>query len=167
MAWKESGKLFAQLVRHISSAAPDTGIASRVRIRHSRGRAEIEIVPGEPLDAIDARTRLPLPLRRGPDGGERLDLAVGRPGAMRPVLLQKKDGTSLVVGAVSPPDPELLPSDEGLFDGAAPPLSWRELENKLSGGRMSAEQRMDLSPWLILAVLLLLPIDVGLRRYEA
>ena len=42
--------------------------------------------------------------------------------------------------------------------------SWAELNHRLSESRVSGEERRNLTPWLIIAALFLLPVDVALRR---
>jgi len=173
MTWPGSAKLFAQLVRYVSSAAPDAELAARLRTTLEGARAVVRIdagAPGETLTAIDVETRRPIPLTVEPDGGTSFSVPLERAGDMQRTLLQRPDGKQLLVGAVRAYDAEFAPRDPAhdLFaGGAVEPQGWPELERTLAGARMSGERRVDLSLWGILAVLVLLPLDVALRRFAA
>ena len=170
--WKDSGKLFAQLLRHVSSAAPDTEFASRVYVKRVNGTAKVRIDPGpsdETLAAMDAESRVPIPLRRRADGGHELSVPLQAGGEMRRLRLQHGDGKSLLVGALQAYDPEFAPPDpeHDLFSGAVTAVDWADLATRLDTARVPGERRVDVAPWLILAVLFLLPLDVALRRFNA
>jgi hypothetical protein len=171
-AWPDAAKLVSQLVRFLSSATPDTELAGRVRVSVSGGEAVLRIDPGAPaerLAALDAESGEALAPAATADGGRELRLKLDPSGGPRRVVLRRPDGRGLVVGAVRGTDPEYLPSPEGpaLLSGAARVAPWPELEKALDAARMSADRRVDLSPWLVLAVVLLLPLDVALRRYAS
>jgi hypothetical protein len=162
----------AQLVRYLSSSTPDTELAGRVRVTTEGPGAVLRVDaggPAESLSAKEAATGEILPLETARDGSRLLRVPLERAGELRRVLLQREDGRGLLVGAVRAADPEYLPSPEGpaLRSGLARVSAWSELESNLAGGRLSTERRVDLSPWLVLAVLFLLPLDVALRRYSA
>jgi hypothetical protein len=163
LAWKDSGKLFAQFVHTLSGSGPDAELAGRIRI--SSGTVRLD---GSDLVVSDAGGR-PLKFVEEGDGTAVLTLPPGQPGELQRILLQRADGKKLVLGAVMPYGMEFDPPDpvRDLFAGALEPLSWQALERKLAEGGVSGERRSDLAPWLIVAVLLLLPIDVALRRYAA
>lgn len=167
--WPGSGKLFAQLLRHLSSAAPDANLASRVRVTVEGGQALVRIDPGDPLTAMSVSARRPIPVIPREDGGGTLLIPPGNAGEMHRVLLQGRDGKNLLIGALRASEVEFLPPAPGhdLFEKTAAPLSWKELEKALGEARIPGERRVDLSPWLILATALLLPLDVALRRLNA
>jgi Mg-chelatase subunit ChlD len=170
LAGPASGKLFAQLVRYLSSADPDLELAGRVRISSEGGQVILRVdpgVPGETLDAFDLPSRKPLPLAREADGGRTLRLSLPPTGEIRGVLLRRADGKGLLVGALRPSDPETLPAepDRDLFRRLEP-LSWEELERRLPDARMAGDRAWDLAAAALLLAALLLPLDVGLRRWN-
>jgi Mg-chelatase subunit ChlD len=173
MTWPGSAKLFAQLVRYVSSAAPDAELAARLHVKVDGARAHVRLDPGPPgesLTVLDLEARRPIPPSVEPDGGASYALPLERAGDMKRALIQRPDGKQLQVGAVRSYDAELSPPDPArdLFaGGSAEARGWAELERTLAGARMSGERRVDLSLWGILAVLLLLPLDVALRRFNA
>lgn len=170
LTWPASGKLFAQLVRYLSSAAPDLELAGRVRIVPDGGHAVLRVEPGAPgetLSAFELPSRRPIPLRREADGGRTLRLDLPSTGEVRSVLLQRGDGKGLLVGALRPSDPETLPAEpeRDLFR-LLTPVSWEELERRLPDARMTGDRTWDLTAAALLAAALLLPLDVGLRRWN-
>ncbi|HXG62219.1 MAG TPA: VWA domain-containing protein [Planctomycetota bacterium] len=170
LAGPASGKLFAQLVRYLSSADPDLELAGRVRISSEGGQAILRVdpgAPGETLAAFDLPSRKPLPLAREADGGRTLRLALPPTGEIRGVLLRRADGKGLLVGALRPSDPETLPAepDRDLFRRLEP-LSWEELERRLPDARMAGDRVWNLAAAALLWAALLLPLDVGLRRWN-
>ncbi len=170
--WAGSGKLFAQLLRYASSAASDAELASRVRWSAEGGRTVLRIDPGpadESLTALDARTGRPIPMGREPDGGFRIAVEAEKPGEMQTIGLERKDGKKLSLRAFRSYESEFNPPEPAhdLFAGALEPLAWEALEARLSGPATRGERRTDLTLWAIVAVLLLLPLDVALRRYSA
>ncbi len=171
-AWPEAGKLVAQVVRFLSGSAPDIELAQRIRVRTEGREAVVRVdagAPAEGLEARDAATGEPAAIGTSGDGESAIRLPLERAGELRRLRLRWPDGRSLLVGAVRTADPEYLPSPEGRALEAAAPRGepWRELESHLAGARMTADRRLDLSPWLVLAVAILLPLDVAVRRYRA
>ena len=172
LSWPAAGKLFAQLVRHLSSAVPDTDLAGRLHLSLAGDRARIRIDPGpgdEALRAVTAPSGPPQDPSRGPDGTRIFEIPLGRPGELRRVLLQRPDGKNLWIGAIRAYEEEFAPpcADRDLFAGRAVPISWTELERRLEAAKIPGERRQDLCPWLIAAAALMLSIDVGIRRYSA
>jgi hypothetical protein len=99
-----------------------------------------------------------LELRPGPAGTLETFLRPPKPGEPLRVLLRRKDGKSLTIGAVRGYDDEFRPGMSRWADRDA------GLEAP-AGLPKPAERPMDLSPWLALLAALLLPLDVGLRRW--
>jgi Ca-activated chloride channel family protein len=166
--WKDAGKLAAQVVRSLAAAPPDLDFAARARVSVAGRRARIRVdagAAGETLSAFDAETRAPLPLALDPDGGYGLTLALDRTAEPRRVLLQKAGGPSVLLGAIPTSDEEFIPGP--VFSGGARATDWAGLERDLSGGRVPAERKADLSPWLAGLAALLLAIDVAVRRFAA
>lgn len=171
MAWKDAGKLFAQLVRHVYSASPDTELAGRVSVRTEGAHAIVRIEAGpegERLSVREAETLQELPLARESGGGWLLRLPLERP-EMRRLLLDRGDRKQVAFGALRAYDPEVAPADpeHDLFASVAAPQTWESLGRQLAGPRPPTDQSRDLALWAILAALLLLPLDVALRRMNA
>ncbi len=172
VTWKDSGKLFAQLVRHVYSAAPDAELAGRVSIRMQGADAILRVdagAEGERLTVKEAGTLRELPLRRSSDGGWSLRIPLERPGDMQRFLLDRGDGKQVILGALRVYEREFAPAspEHDLFAGPSSPPGWSDLETRLRAPRIPAEQRQDFSLWAILAALALLPLDVALRRFAA
>jgi hypothetical protein len=85
---------------------------------------------------------------------------------MRRLLLQRADGKKLVLGSLRAYEEEFAPAEPSrdLFANGLAAVTWTTLDATLGDLRVSGEQRRDLTPWLIIAALLLLPLDVALRR---
>jgi Ca-activated chloride channel family protein len=168
LAWKESPKLFAQLLRYVSGSGPDAELAGRVRITRDGSRSILRLDPagaGGAIRVTDPDGRA-LPVFQDAQAEGLVALALERPGELRRVLLQREDGKTLQVGALSAYDEEFAPADSSrdLFANGLEAVGWDQLGARLADAKASGEQRQDLVPWLIIAALLLLPLDVALRR---
>jgi hypothetical protein len=170
LTWKDSGKLFAQLLRYLSSAAPDIELAGRLRLRVEGNRAIVNLDPGPPDETLTAvsGTGAAVPLVPTSEGGSTLVIPLDRPDIPQLLRLQRKDGKNLQIGAIRSYDAEYAPSDpeHDLFHSRAVPIGWEALTRSLDAARVPGDKREDASLWLILAALLLLPLDVALRRYS-
>jgi len=74
-----AARLFAQLLRHLSSAAPDSDLASRVLVTLKGDRAVVRIDPGPPEEGLtvsDPAGTGERPLRPSGDGGAALEIAL-------------------------------------------------------------------------------------------
>jgi len=166
--WKDAPKLFAQLVRYASGSGPDAELAARVRITHDGSRAVLRIDPagsGGAISVLDADGRT-LPAEPDARGESRVTLPLDPPGELRKLLLQRADGKKLPLGSVRGCDEEFAPADASrdLFANGLASTTWEALDGRLRESRVSGEERRDLTPWLIVAALFLLPLDVALRR---
>jgi hypothetical protein len=170
LRWKDSPKLFAQLVRYVSGSGPDSELAGRVRISRDGARSLLRIDPtgsGGALTVTDVTRKeaRPLPVERNAEGEGVVTLSMDPPGEVR-LLLQRADGKKLQLGLIRACEEEFAPPDPSrdLFSNGLPAATWEELDGRLSETRAAGEQRHDLAPWLIIVALLLLPVDVALRR---
>lgn len=164
MAWKDSPKLVAQLVRYVSGSGPDAELAARVRIT----RDGLRIDPsgsGGAISVTDQETSRPLPVEHDVDGEARVAVPMDHPGEKR-LLLQRADGKKLQLGVVRAYEAEFAPAEPSrdLFANGLAPATWEQLDGRLAESRVAGEQRLDLAPWLVIAALFLLPVDVALRR---
>jgi uncharacterized membrane protein/uncharacterized protein YegL len=170
LRWKDSPKLFAQLVRYVSGSGPDSELAGRVRISRDGARSLLRIDPagsGGALTVTDVTRKevRPLPVERNAQGEGVVTVSMESPGEVR-LLLQRGDGKKLQLGLIRACEEEFAPPDPSrdLFSNGLPAATWEELDGRLMETRAAGEKRHDLAPWLIIAALLLLPVDVALRR---
>lgn len=167
-AWKDTGKLAAQLVRSLSAAPPDEDLAARARLV-VRGRvARLRVEPGAPGEVLSAFSGdVPLPLLKDADGGASMELKLeGHPPEPKFFTLRRgTDGSSAQFGAVAMAEDEALPGPR--FPGGVKALTWSELESRLPRDAVPAERSEDLSPWLAALAALLLAVDVAVRRFAA
>jgi Mg-chelatase subunit ChlD len=168
LAWKTSPKLFTQLIRFVSGAGPDAELGNRVRLSPDGARALLHLDaagPGGALQVTDAEGT-PLPVERDGDGEGLVRVPLDRPGELRRLLLRRGDGRSMPLGAIRAYDEEFAPRDASrdLFANGLTPQSWEQLDRELVGSRVAGDTPLDLVPWLVVAALLLLPVDVALRR---
>lgn len=170
MPWKDSPKMVAQLVRYLSGSGPDSELASRVRITRDGSRHVLRIDSSGAGGAItvadlsDGRLR-PLVVEHDAQGEERITIPMEQPGEKR-LLLQRADGKKLQLGVIRAYEEEFAPADASrdLFANGLASTTWEQLDARLAETRVAGEQRLDLAPWLVIAALFLLPVDVALRR---
>ncbi len=168
LSWKETPKLFAQLIRFVSGAGPDADLGNHVRLTPDGSRALLHIDaagPGGAIKVTDA-TGTPLPLERSGDGEGLVSVALDHPGDLRRLLLQRADGRTMAVGAIRAYDEEFAAREPSrdLYANGLEARSWDQVDQELRGGHVAGESPLDLTPWLVMAALLLLPVDVALRR---
>jgi hypothetical protein len=172
LAWKDSPKLFAQLLRYISGSGPDSELAGRMRVSREGQRSILRIDPSGPggaLTVTDVSVKdapQPLSIEHDAQAEGLVTLPQDRPGRMRRILLQRADGRKLVLGSIRAYEEEFAPADAArdLFANGLTAVTWDQLDAKLGEIRMTGARRQDLVPWLLIAALLLLPLDVALRR---
>jgi hypothetical protein len=170
--WKDSPKLFAQLLRYVSGPGADAELAGRVRITRDGDRTLLRIDPAGPggalsiTDVTEKESPRPVEIREDPQAEGVATLRGDRPGRMRRLLLQRADGKKLVLGSLRAYDEEFAPAEppRDLFANGLKAVTWGGLDASLGEWHVSGERRRDLTPWLIVAALLLLPLDVALRR---
>ncbi len=168
--WAGTTKLFAQLVRHLSNAVEDVELASRVRVERHPDRVEFVSGPGIEIHEV-APGRARVPAAVDADGAWRSVLPL-RPGATHQVsILRSRDGQSESLPAefavLSPP--ELLPPPDRpaafpRVEAEPPPVS--DLARLLPPATMARRERSELAGTFLLAALLLLPVDVAIRRFR-
>lgn len=168
LGWKDSPKLFTQLVRFLSGAGPDADLGNRVRLNPDGARALLRIDasgPGGAIKVTDA-SGTAFPVERDADGESVVSVPLDRPDELRRLLLQRADGKTMAVGAIRAYDEEFAPREPArdLFANGLPALPWEGLDKELDVARVAGESPLDLVPWLLVAALLLLPVDVALRR---
>jgi Mg-chelatase subunit ChlD len=166
--WKDAPKLFAQLVRYASGSGPDAELAGRIRVCREGSRTVLRLDPagaGGAISVINSDGR-PLPAEADARGELRVALPVDPPGELRKLLLQRADGKKMPLGSVRGCDQEFAPVDPSrdLFANGLAATTWEALDGQLGESRVRGEERRDLTPWLIVAALFLLPLDVALRR---
>jgi Mg-chelatase subunit ChlD len=172
VAWKDSPKLFAQLLRYVSGSGADAELAGRVRIRQDGDRTLLRIDPEGPggaltiTDITEKESPRAVEIGRDAQAEGVATLPGERPGRMRRLLLQRADGKKLVLGSLRAYEAEFAPSDSShdLFANGLTPVTWSALDATLGELHVSGERRRELTSWLIIAALLLLPLDVALRR---
>lgn len=171
LTWKDSPKLFAQLLRFLSGSGPDAELAGRVRFSRDGEAALLRIDaagPGGALSVTDASGAV-LPIESDADAEGRVRIPLEHPGELRRLLLQRADGKKVALGAIRAYDEEFSPREAShdLFANGLPAATVEELGRLLGETRVTGEERRDLVPWLVIAALLLLPVDVALRRIMA
>ncbi|HLY09481.1 MAG TPA: VWA domain-containing protein [Planctomycetota bacterium] len=169
LGWKDSPKLFAQLVRFLSGSGPDAELAGRVRFSRDGAGALLCLDaagPGGALTVTDAASGAVLPIEQDPDGDGRVRIALDQPGELRRLKLQRADGKKVALGAIRAYDEEFAPREPSrdLFAAGLQATSVDQLDRILGETHVSGEERRDLIPWLVIGALLLLPLDVALRR---
>ena len=169
LGWKDAPKLFAQLLRFLSGSGPDSELAGRVRFSRDGAAAVLHLDaagPGGALTVTDAASGASLAVEQDPDGDGRVQVALDQPGELRRLKLQRADGKKVALGAIRAYDEEFAPRQPShdLFANGLPAMTMDQVGRLLSESRASGEERQDLIPWLIVAALLLLPVDVALRR---
>jgi hypothetical protein len=167
--WKDGPKLFAQLVRFLSGSGPDAELAGRVRFSRDGSAAVLHLDAagtGGALTVTDLASGTPLTVERDSDGDGRVRVLLDQPGELRRLKLQRADGKKVALGALRAYDEEFAPREPSrdLFANGLPSVPMEQVSRTLSETRASGEERQDLIPWLIVAALLLLPVDVALRR---
>jgi Ca-activated chloride channel family protein len=168
-SWKDSPKLFAQLVRFLSGSGPDSELANRVRfIRDGAGALLLIDAAGAggALTITDASSQSVLPIEMDAEGQGRVRVALDQPGELRRLKLQRADGKKVALGAIRAYEEEFAPREPArdLFAGGMNTVAMKDLGSALGTTTVAGEERRDLTPWLVIGALLLLPLDVALRR---
>jgi Mg-chelatase subunit ChlD len=168
LTWKDSPKLFAQLVRFVSGSGPDAELAGRVRLSRDGAGALLHVDPAGAGGAITVADDggAALPLRRDSEADGVIHVPLEKPGELRRLFLQRGDGKKLALGAIRAYEEEFAPRDPSrdLFANGLPASTMDQLDKVLGESKVAGEERRDLMPWLVIAALLLLPLDVALRR---
>jgi len=160
----QAPKLFAHLIRHLSSAAVDLDLASRVEIQTDRRTGRIQIEPGEPNETISITrlqpTRRPLPLRFTNDGGRVAELALtDEPTIVRLTKEAQGRTENLTLTLLRPYEDEFLPTNP------LPGDRTEDIRGLLTQTIRGDREETSLVLWFLLAALCILPLDVALRRW--
>ncbi|HEV3026018.1 MAG TPA: VWA domain-containing protein, partial [Planctomycetota bacterium] len=169
LGWKDSPKLFAQLVRFLSGSGPDSELAGRVRFTRDGAGALLLLDvagPGGALTVTDASSGAALPIEQDAEGQGRVRVPLDQPGELRRLKLQRADGKKVALGAIRAYDEEFAPREPSrdLFACGMTTVPVSELGRVLGETHIAGGERLDLTPWLVIGALFLLPIDVALRR---
>jgi Ca-activated chloride channel family protein len=182
--WPEYGRFFAQLIRY-TLPEPDSG-PLQVRVTERPGAATIaaDVVGpgGEPLDLADVQARLTLPdgsvrsigLRQIAPGRYTQDVTLPAEGAYAISVEAAKDDLlrSGQIGYVRGYPAEyrpLMAPDGGLYgqallDGIQAASRPGGESGTPPGGLPDASEGQSIWPWLLLAAVLLWPLEVAVRR---
>ncbi len=170
--WQSTPRLFAQLVRHLSSAAEDGDLASRVTLSRDGDAVTVRVESGSAPENLALHVLSPnreeIALVAGPDGSRVARMSLDTPGVLHTLSLvrggDREERVPLL--AMLPYQTELAPgAAERPFDRVTSvPRSLSELERAMPSLPAKREARTDLALWCLLAAALLLPVDVALRR---
>ncbi len=163
LRWPATPKLFAHLVRHLSSASESLDLAGRVEVDVAHDRATLEIAAGDPAEQLTLVRIHPqpeaIPLSVSSDGGRRARIPLEDEPSF--LLLRKEaagrtENLSLILDRSY--EEEYFPRDPATGDSPAGIRPW------LWSPAPAATRPFSIAVWLILAALLLLPLDVALQR---
>ena len=167
--WDGTTKLFAQVVRHLSNAAEDVGLASAVRIERRGDRVTLRIDEGVSVHDLAAGKR-ELPAHPEPDGGRRVDIRLegGEPITVSIARMREGGAESLPLefAPAAPAEIAAPPDRPPAFAGT--PEAPRPLDRLAAEGPPpgpgAPSGRTALAAACLLAAALLLPLDVAVRR---
>ncbi|HEY3227184.1 MAG TPA: VWA domain-containing protein [Planctomycetota bacterium] len=167
--WPGTTKLFVQVVRHLSNAAEDVGLGAAVRVERRGDQVEFQIDEGVQVHELAPRKR-ELEVAADSGGARRCVLAL-EGGEVRQVSISRAvDGRteSLPVEfAPGPPDEIAAPPDRApaFAWSPAPPFPLERMTAEAApSGAGASESRVPLAAACLLAALVLLPLDVAVRR---
>jgi hypothetical protein len=178
--WPEYGKFWAQIIRY-TLPEPDSG-SLQIRVT-PRGdavtiSADSLIASGEPLDLADTEATITLPdgtarripLRQTAPGHYAEDVALPADGPYAIEVRQRKDDQrrQASTGYVQRPSSEYLPAQGGaeLLAQISAATGGRALASLEEIGVTNVEQQREtgLWVWLLLAAVLLWPLEIAVRR---
>jgi uncharacterized protein YegL len=167
--WPGTTKLFVQIVRHLSNAAEDIGLASAVRAERSGNAVEFRVDNDVTVHELSPQRRELAPIP-DPEGARRFILPLDGGDVRHVSIARVTDGRTdrLTLEFAPGPPPEIAaPPDRPpafAWTSEAPaPLS-RLATEALPSGASGPESRTPVGAAFLLAALLLIPLDVAVRR---
>ena len=167
--WPGTTKLFVQIVRHLSNAAEDTGLASAVRAERSGNVVEFRVA-----DDVTVHERSPqrrdLASTPDPEGGRKFVLPLEGAEVREVSISRASEGRSesftLEFSLGPPPEIAAPPDAPAAFawTSEAPLTLDRLTSEAVPTGTAPSESRTPVGAAFILAALLLIPLDVAVRR---
>jgi Ca-activated chloride channel family protein len=171
VSWPGSGKLMTQILRHLASSLRESPLAADARIQVDGQRATIlvDLPAGAPLTGrLSHPISAPLEFVRDETGLWRAEFRLAQVGQVYQATLTSGEETALLAAAAAYSEelalPEPLPR---AFDEAAHAGGWvTEIGDAEPPwpAPPPRRQRLDLGPWAALAALLLLAMDLAVRR---
>ena len=166
--WPGTTKLFVQIVRHLSNAAEDVGVASAVRAERRGNVVEFRVDNDITVHEISPTRRelQPVPDREGLrkfvlslDGGDvrRVSIVRASPDREESFPLEFAPGPPPEIAAPPDASPAFAWTPE-----APAPLDRLTAESMPAGA--APESRLPVAAAFLLAALLLIPLDVAVRR---
>jgi len=171
-AYAGTPRLFAQLVRHLSSAAEDGDLGSRVGVTRENDRIVVRVDSVPNRDTLELHRLSPRRERIefGPvaDGCRTAAVAVDGPGVLHHLSLVRRgepEERFALAAMMAYPAELASPSMQPAFAQVpAAPRPLADLDRIVPPPPVSADVPTELALWCLLAALVLLPIDVALRR---
>jgi Ca-activated chloride channel homolog len=181
MGWDGYSTFWTQVFRDVVRRRSDERLRPTVRTEGGVGHVTVDAYTAEGRSAnglgLSGRVVGPdgtprdVTLRQTAPGRYEADFAAPQEGAyLVNVLSDAEGGGSRVTGTVRPysPEFELRETDSDLLERIATASGGRVIGNaadaRVFEERGWATRPQDVWPWLVLAALLLLPVDVGIRR---
>jgi len=167
--WPGTTKLMVQVVRHLSNAAEDVGLGSAVRVERRGDQVEFHVDDGVQVHELSPEKR---ELEVTPDAGEARRCVLSLEGGEihQVSIARTADGRteSLPIEfAPGPPSEIAAPPDRApafAWASAAPIAMERMASEAAPSGAGPPETRVPLAAACLLAALILLPLDVAVRR---
>jgi len=186
LGWSGFGRFWAEAVRWTMRSFAPADFDARVALEGSRGRITVSAVDrnGRYVNRLDLHARVLKPGSDEPDSTETLRLRQTGPGHYEGwfdaarigtylvnITRERRDGPveSAVAALMVPYSPEHrdLTANEALLTQLAQVGGGAVLSDPAGAfrsNRPSVASTLDLAPWLLFAAMLLLPVDVGVRR---
>lgn len=174
--WPGAPKVLAQTVRTLAGAAPKIELASRFRLESFANRAELHIQSNEAsherFTVRAGEEKREVSLQRVDSRELVAEVPLPPPGQLLPLSITRTHGDT--TDALACAVPQAYPLEYGTagvnreFFDHLPASSRRTLDELEPWSRQPPPRRHvrdSLVPWCLLAALLLLPLDVGLRRF--
>jgi Ca-activated chloride channel family protein len=167
--WDGTTKLFAQIVRHLSNAAEDVGLASAVRAERNARDIEFRVDSDVAVHELAPKRRELRPVP-DPEGIRKFVLPLDGTDVRHVSISRAAEGRteSFTLEIAPGPPAEIAAPPDG-----PTPFSWttespapleRLASEAIPAGPTGPESRVPVAAAFLLAALLLIPVDVALRR---